>query len=314
MKSPIPSRISAAILLLVVVILGCGSASTERPPATTVPGAATVVETPQAGGALALTMPNKGDSVKFAVLGDFGTGSREQYDLAAVMKRVHDQYKYEFVILVGDNLYGSERPQDFKKKFEEPYKPLLDDGVKFYASLGNHDAREQRYYKLFNMDGKLYYSFKPPKQSVRFFALESTYLDPEQVAWFEKELQSSNSDWKIPYFHHPPYSSGDRHGSDTRLREVLEPLFLKYGVSVVFTGHDHFYERLKPQKGIVYFVAGSGGQLRKGNIDKGSGLTDAGNDQEQAFMICEINGDQLWFDAISRNGKVFDSGVITRRK
>ena len=59
--------------------------------------------------------------------------------------------------MVGDNIYGSERPQDFVKKFEPPYKPLLDAGVKFYASLGNHDAREQRFYKLFNMDGKLYY-------------------------------------------------------------------------------------------------------------------------------------------------------------
>ena len=270
----------------------------------------------QAGGALALTMPNKSDSLKFAVLGDFGTGSREQYDLAAQMKTAHDQFPYELVTLVGDNLYGSERPQDFKKKFEDPYKPLLDAGVKFYASLGNHDdPQEQRNYKLFNMNGKQYYTFKPDsKQSVRFFVLESSYLRPEQVAWFEQELKDSNSDWKIPYFHHPPYSSGERHGSDTQMREVLEPLFLKYNVSVVFTGHDHFYERTKPQKGIVYFVCGSGGQLRKGNIDKSTGLTAAGNDQDQAFMIAEINGDQMWFNAISRQGKVFDSGVITRRK
>jgi len=270
----------------------------------------------QASGALALTMPNKSDSLKFAVLGDFGTGSREQYDLAAQMKTAHDQFPYELVTLVGDNLYGSERPQDFKKKFEDPYKPLLDAGVKFYASLGNHDdPQEQRNYKLFNMNGKQYYTFKPDsKQSVRFFVLESSYLKPEQVAWFEQELKDSNSDWKIPYFHHPPYSSGERHGSDTQMREVLEPLFLKYNVSVVFTGHDHFYERTKPQKGIVYFVCGSGGQLRKGNINKSTGLTAAGNDQDQAFMIAEINGDQMWFNAISRQGKVFDSGVITRRK
>ena len=135
------------------------------------------------------------------------------------------------------------------------------------------------------MDGRRYYSFKPStKQSVRFFALESSYLNPEQIAWFEKELKDSDSDWKIPYFHHPPYSSGERHGSDTQMRQPLEPLFLKYNVSVVLTGHDHFYERTKPQKGIVYFVCGSGGQLRKGNIDKSTGLTAAGNDQDQAFM------------------------------
>jgi predicted MPP superfamily phosphohydrolase len=270
---------------------------------------------PAAGG-LALTMPNKADSLKFAVLGDFGTGSKEQYDLAAVMKRVHDQYPFDLVTLVGDNLYGSERPQDFKKKFEDPYKPLLDAGVKFYASLGNHDdPQEQRNYKLFNMDGKRYFSFKPDtKQSVRFFVLESSYLTPDQVAWFEQELKDSNSDWKIPYFHHPPYSSGERHGSDPQVRKALEPLFLKYNVSVVLTGHDHFYERTKPQQGIVYFVVGSGGQLRKGNIDKTTGLTAAGNDQEQSFMIAEINGDEMWFNAISRRGQVFDSGSFTRRK
>jgi hypothetical protein len=294
MQTAMLTRCSAAAAVLVLLTIGTGSAVQPA--------------------AIALTLPNKADSLKFAVLGDFGTGSNEQYELAVQMKRVHDVFPYELVTLVGDNLYGAERPQDFKKKFEDPYKPLLDAGVKFYASLGNHDAREQRYYKLFNMDGKLYYSFKPSKQSVRFFALESTYLDPEQVAWVEKELKESNSEWKIPYFHHPPYSSGDRHGSDTRLREVLEPLFVRYNVSVVLTGHDHFYERMKPQSGIVYFVVGSGGQLRRGNIDKGSGLTAAGNDQDQSFMVAEINGDEMWFNAVSRAGKVFDSGVITRRK
>jgi predicted MPP superfamily phosphohydrolase len=305
MQTRFPSRFSAAACLLLSVI-GTGAVALPNRPAA--------LATQQQSAALALTLPNKSDSLKFAVLGDFGTGSKEQYQLAAQMKRVYDQFPFELVILVGDNLYGSERPQDFKKKFEDPYKPLLDAGVKFYASLGNHDAREQRYYKLFNMDGKLYYSFKPDKQSVRFFALESTYLDPEQVAWLEKELKDSTSNWKIPYFHHPPYSSGDRHGSDTRLREVLEPLFIKYNVSVVFTGHDHFYERVKPQNAITYFVVGSGGQLRKGNIDTKSGLTAAGNDTDQSFLAAEINGDELWFNAVSRGGQVFDTGVITRRK
>ena len=278
------------------------------------PAAAAIEQRAAQGPALALTLPNRADSLKFAVLGDFGTGTREQYELATVMKRVHDTFPYELVTLVGDNLYGSERPQDFKQKFEVPYKPLLDAGVKFYASLGNHDAREQRYYKLFNMDGKLYYTFKGSKQSVRFYALESTYMDPEQVAWVEKELQASDSEWKIPYFHHPPYSSGDRHGSDARLRQVLEPLFIKYNVSVVFTGHDHFYERVKPQNGIVYFVVGAGGKLRKGNIDMRSGLTAKGNDTDYSFLIAEINGDEMHFNAVSRRGGVFDSGVIPRRK
>ncbi len=294
------TRISGLAATVLFALLAIGAGDTGQSPSS--PGAP-----------IPLTLPNKNDSLKFAVLGDFGTGARAQYELAAQMKRVHDVFPFELVTLVGDNLYGSERPQDFRKKFELPYGPLLDAGVKFYASLGNHDAREQRYYRLFNMDGKLHYSFKA-KQNVKFFALDSGYMDREQVAWIEEELKDSNEAWKIPFFHHPPYSSGDRHGSDQRLREVLEPLFVKNNVSVVFTGHDHFYERLKPQQGVVYFVCGSGGKLRKGNIDRNSGLTAAGNDTDQSFLAVEINGDEMWFNAVSRAGKVIDSGVITRRK
>ena len=256
--------------------------------------------------------PNRAGSLKFGVLGDFGTGDRTQYELAEQMAKLHRRFKYELVVLVGDNLYGSERPQDFKKKFEMPYKPLLDAGVKFYASLGNHDAREQRYYKLFNMDGKLYYTFSP-KADVRFFVLESTYPVPEQIEWLEKELKASSSNWKIAVFHHPLYSSGDRHGSDLRLREVLEPLFVKYNVSVVLTGHDHFYERVKPQKGITYFVVGSGGQLRTGNIDR-----EHRHHGEGVRYRSGVHGrrNHRRRDVLQRHlarGQTVDSGVVTRR-
>jgi len=270
-------------------------------------------ESPLVQSGATVGLPNKEGSLKFAILGDFGSGSKSQYEMAEEMSRVQQRFKYGFVVLVGDNLYGSERPQDFKTKFEIPYKPLLDAGVKFFAALGNHDAREQRYYKPFNMDGKLYYAFSP-KPNISFYALDSTYPEPEQISWLEKALSTSKDDWKLVFFHHPLYSSGDRHGSDTRLREVLEPLFVKYNVSVVLTGHDHFYERINPQKGITYFVVGAGGQLRSGNIDKSSGITAKGFDTDLTFMAAEIEGDEMYFNAISRKGVTVDSGVITRRK
>ncbi len=303
MRSP-PFTHAGFLLLGVLLATGCQDVSTTRDAA-----AAEAQQTAEP----VVALPNKAGSFKFGVLGDFGTAGRPQYELADQMVKFHGRFKYDFVATVGDNLYGSERPQDFQMKFEIPYKPLLDSGVKFYGSLGNHDAREQRYYKLFNMDGKLYYTVKP-KPDVRFFFLESTYPVPEQIKWVEDELKASNSDWKIVVFHHPIYSSGQRHGSDLRLREVLEPLFLKYNVSVVLNGHDHVYERLKPQKGIQYFVVGSGGQLRRGNIDRRSGLTAKGFDTDQAFMVAEIVGDQMYFNAISRTGETVDSGVLTRRK
>ncbi len=298
-----PTRAIALLILLTSV----SAASACRDSGITADAAAAQPTAPT------VSLPNKEGSFKFAVLGDFGTGDRTQYQLADQMVAFHGKFKYGIVVLVGDNLYGSERPQDFQKKFEVPYKRLLDAGVKFYAALGNHDAREQRYYKLFNMGGNLYYTFSP-KADVRFFALETTYPVPEQIKWFEDELKKSGSAWKIVFFHHPMYSSGERHGSDIKLREVLEPLFVKYNVSVALQGHDHFYERVKPQKDIVYFVVGSGGKLRAGNIDSGSGITAKGFDSDLSFMVAEIDGDQMYFNTITRSGQTIDSGVLTRRK
>lgn len=305
-----------ATLLVLLPVLGCGHGieGGSAPAADAAASPATAVASPPAAAASpSIALPNRTGSLKFAVLGDFGTGGRPEYELADQMARLLSRFKLDLVVLVGDNLYGSERPQDFERKFEIPYKPVLDAGVRFYGALGNHDAREQRDYKLFNMDGKLYYSFKAPRQKVRFFMLDSTYPVPEQIDWLEKELKSSSDDWKIVAFHHPLYSSGGRHGSDVRLRETLEPLFIKYNVSLVLAGHDHFYERIKPQHGIAYFVTGSGGQLADGDIDKGSDLTAKGFDTDRAFMAVEIAGDTMYFNAISRLGQVVDSGVIARR-
>jgi len=248
------------------------------------------------------------DSVKFLVIGDSGTGDRAQMETGAQMWQAHSVFPYEFAIMLGDNLYGSERPQDFAAKFERPYKPMLDANIPFYAALGNHDDPNQRFYKNFGMGGKRYYTYT--KKDVRFFALDSNYMDKDQQRWLEEELSKSNSKWKIPYFHHPLYSSGAAHGSEVDLRAIIEPMFIKYGVNLVFAGHEHFYERLKPQHGIQYFTAGGSAKLRGGDIIANSALTAKGFDTEQSFMVVEIDGDVMRFQTISRHGKRVDSGEI----
>jgi len=256
-----------------------------------------------------MTLPLKANSVRFAAIGDMGNGGKEQYAVAGQMLAYRAKFPFEFVLMLGDNLIGGKDPIDYQNKFELPYKALLDAGVKFYAVFGNHDISNERFYKLFNMNGQQYYTYK--KSNVRFFALDSNYMTPQQLAWLEKELQNSGSDWKICYFHHPLYSSGSFHGSSVELRLLLEPLFIKYGVQVVFAGHEHIYERVKPQNGIIYFTEGASGELRKGNLTK-TNLTAAGYDQDRTFMLVEIAGDELYFQTISRVGLTVDSGVIRR--
>jgi predicted phosphodiesterase len=246
------------------------------------------------------------------VVGDTGTGSHQQEQLAQIMMRYRQMFPFEFVLMLGDNMYGSEKAVDYKQKFENVYRPLLDQKVKFYAALGNHDDSNQRFYEFFNMEGQEYYRFT--KGNVSFYSLNSNYMDKKQIDWCNDKLATDNSTWKIAYFHHPPYSSGGAHGSDTKLREIVEPIFIKYGVDVVFAGHEHFYERIKPQKGINYFISGSGGKLRKGDVKEGSPLTAKAYDTDMSFMLIEVDDDQMHFQVVSRTGKTVDSGIIVHQK
>jgi 3',5'-cyclic AMP phosphodiesterase CpdA len=289
------------LLACVLVTLGVSALGAQQTPnakpAPTVP----------AKPALELSPPRDMGSVLFAIIGDSGTGDRSQYEVGAQMTKARQIFPFDFVIMLGDNIYGSERPQDFVKKFERPYDGILSQKIPFYASLGNHDDPTQRYYKPFNMNGERFYSFK--KGDARFFALDSNYMDQPQLKWLEEQLSGSNDRWKIAFFHHPLYSSGARHGSEIDLRTRLEPLFIKYGVDVVFAGHEHFYERIVPQKGIYYFTQGGSAKLRKGNIRRGP-LTASGYDTDNVFMVAELGKDSMRFQVLSRNGRRVDSGSL----
>jgi 3',5'-cyclic AMP phosphodiesterase CpdA len=260
--------------------------------------------------AQALALPNAPDSVKFAVIGDSGSGDAPQYQVAQQIASFHATFPFGHVIMLGDDIYDGSSPANMVKEFSQPYKPLLDAGVKFYAALGNHDDPVTVSYPLFNMGGQHYYTYVV--KNVRFFVLDSDQLDPRQLAWITDALKTSREDWKICYFHHPLYSDGGTHGSSVNLRVVLEPLFVTYGVNVVFSGHDHIYERLTPQKGIAYFVSGSAGQLRRGDAKK-SATNAASFDQDQSFMLVEVGDTDLAFQAISRTGATVDKGTIHRQ-
>lgn len=259
--------------------------------------------------AQAVVGPAPAAAVLFAVIGDNGTGDQDQYDVAAQMAVSRREFPFELVLMVGDNMYGRQRVEDFRDKFEMPYKPILDAGIRFYAALGNHDSPENRFYEPFNMGGERYYTYT--RGRVRFVVLDTNVLDAQQLAWADATLSDSTERWKIAYFHHPLYSNGGRHGSNVELRVRLEPLLVRHGVTAVFSGHDHMYERITPQQGITYFVAGAGGKLRKGYSRSENSA--AAFDADQSFMLVEIAGDEMSFRAVSRTGRVVDSGVVPLR-
>jgi 3',5'-cyclic AMP phosphodiesterase CpdA len=295
-------RLAATAAAFVVIVV----ATWERavPPAAGSPTAgARQAEAPS------VTAPPRPESLKFAIVGDAGTGDQPQYEVGRQMWASRSAFPFEFVLALGDNMYGRQEPEDFVAKFEKPYQPLLEAGVRFFATLGNHDRQENRFYPGFNMGGERFYTFV--RQHVRFVILDTNLMDPKQLEWAEATLREAPEIWKIVVFHHPIYSNGGRHGSNIELRVLLEPLLVRHRVKVVFSGHEHIYERLTPQKGITYFVEGSGGQLRKGDL-KRTATTAAGFDQDRTFMLIEITGDEMRFRTMSRTGSVVDSGVIIR--
>jgi 3',5'-cyclic AMP phosphodiesterase CpdA len=254
------------------------------------------------------------DKLRFAVIGDWGTGDRHALGTANQMFSAHQRSALEFVISAGDNIYPNGAGRYFPRNFEQPFASMLKDRISFYTVLGNHDVDEGRQdqcgYPLFNMCGKNYYKLEKGDGLADFFMLDSTDFTREQTAWLDSSLSASKARWKIAVFHHPIYSSGKRHGSTIGLRKHLEPMFTKHGVRAVFSGHDHIYERTKPQQGIQYFVTGAGGKVRTGDVDRNSPFREFTYDEDNHFMLVEVDDKQISFQAISETGTVVDTGSI----
>jgi len=263
-----------------------------------------------------LALPKKLGSLRFAVMGDVGRGDAAQYDTAAQMASWHERFDFSFVLMLGDNMYAAGTPADYADRFERPYQPLLDKGVVFYAANGNHDPKNILDYPLYNMRGNRYYTFTRKEgalaqRSVGFFAIDTVTLDGGQLAWLRRELSNSDDDWKICFFHHPLYTSGRYGVAALGVRRILEPMFRQFGVDVALAGHEHVYERLVPQGGVLYFTSGAGGALRRGDVHR-SYLTAAAFDTDTHFVLMEISGDDLYFQTISRTGQTVDNGHIER--
>lgn len=307
-------RATAVVVLLVATCVACCGADPESQRSQSGPTGQLIAPAPPEQ---VLALPKRPGSIRFAAIGDAGRGHRFQHEVAETMAAFRKVFEFSFVLMLGDNVYDGGTPEDYRVKFELPYKRFLDDDVEFYAVIGNHDDPNQPSYAPFNMRGERYYTFEPDtpllaevlRTRVRFFMLDTENLDRTQLAWLDREMGKSDATWKIPVFHRPIYTSG-RYRSPARIfRSVLEPIFVRHGVRVALSGHEHFYERTHPQQGITYFISGAAGSLRANDI-RATPLTARGFDTDYSFMLFEVAGDELFYQAVSRTGDSIDAGVI----
>ena len=128
-------------------------------------------------------MPLAKDSVRFVVIGDTGTGTDKQKQLADVMIRYKQAFPFEFVLMMGDNMYGGENPQDYKTKFENIYRPLLDG--RSSSSLARQPRRVQpALLRIFQHERRGVLPLHEGQR--RFYALNSNYMDKRQLKWLEE--------------------------------------------------------------------------------------------------------------------------------
>ncbi len=261
-------------------------------------------------------------TVIFAVMGDTGSGDEAQKAVADQMVKQRAKTPFEFVLMLGDNIYEKGEAEKIRSHFEEPYKELLAAGVQFYATLGNHDIIKglefQTNYKNFNMGGKRYYHFvrhapNSKENLIEFFALDTNSLDDAQLSWLDQNLKASQAKWKIAFSHHSIYSSARMHSPYVKLRAQLEPLYVKYGVNAVFAGHSHCYERTKPQQGVQYFTEGASGEIKKRTLDRKNPYFAAGEDSVNSFLLVQATEDEMKVEAIAADGKLLDSHTLKRK-
>jgi 3',5'-cyclic AMP phosphodiesterase CpdA len=267
----------------------------------------------------------------FLAIGDTGCDCPAQRKVADRMLDWYKKHPYSFVLMLGDNIYdmgdtrgGSQKL--FKASFDKYYKVLEDRGVEFHAVLGNHDVEtrdgkdEIKAVRRFGfLTNKGYYTVTPRNRMngiplISFFALNSNTMidgkqDDEQIAWLRKSLAESGSVWKIAVFHHPIYSPITKHKPEREFGNGVEKVLVDGGIRITLSGHNHIYDRMKSQKGVVHFTSGGGGATL---YDVRMNDTTACASKSHHFTYFEVYPEEIRFWAIAADGSLIDAGIIKK--
>ncbi|HTI38813.1 MAG TPA: Ig-like domain-containing protein [Vicinamibacterales bacterium] len=275
-------------------------------------------------------------SVTFVAFADSGTGSVEQQQLADLIGRD----SFDIALHAGDIAYGTPDGQGdasyttYQSYFFDIYKWL---GARALSPIeGNHDSRAtnnngQAYLDLFSLPrngasaafpdhAERYYSFDYGPVHVIGLDTEYTFLDPtrqaEQLRWLEADLAATTQPWKVAVLHRAPYSSGGEHGSSLDVRVAFGPLFERYGVELVLSGHEHDYERTVPIRestvptdhAVTYVVTGGGGAPL---YPAGTSTWTAFSASRNEYVKLTADACNLTLSAIGIDGASFDGTTLT---
>jgi hypothetical protein len=249
-------------------------------------------------------------NVSFLAVGDFGVGGRTEASLGLRMERHATLNAADLLVLLGDNDY-TRSPTRFRTNWRRSFGWARESGLSVAGVLGNHDVEVAGgRYELAPLGmPRRYYTRR--LGDVELFLLDSNSVSAAQTAWLRARLSSSTAAWKIAVFHHPPYSCGG-HGGDSRVKARWVPLFERYGVQLVLTGHDHNYQRFATRNGVTYVVHGGGGaslyRLRRCSSAYPRRVRAL---YEHGFVEVTVADDQLELRAVDLRGRVRDRLTLT---
>jgi 3',5'-cyclic AMP phosphodiesterase CpdA len=222
------------------------------------------------------------------------------------MDGIEDFDEYDALLLLGDNVYPAGDPAELENTVRQPFAGVLDGPTELWAILGNHDVKDGNgppQMEALGMPGRWW---STTIGDVLLVGLDSNEADdPEQLAFAERVLATADEPWKIVLIHHPPYSAGYQ-GSNMEVREIWTPIFERYGVQLVLSGHDHDYQRNVEMDGVTYVVTGGAAGTRRTAEEDFTEVSFSWHH----FVDVAVFDDRLVLRAVNQDQRVADEVTI----